>query len=158
MQFIRSGSGGAKSCRVTWSHPAVRLKITLFPMAHLASSSFYQRVRRELEPFDYILYEGVSWRAAPTGHRLYDLAARSFKLAAQEEALRWPAKGVRINIDMPYPEFRTRFKALPLYQRLLLTFLRPLMWAISKLPDTKRELFTSITVGKRSGTMRMSYT
>jgi hypothetical protein len=115
-------------------------------MVHIASEEFYQRVSDELRRCKYVLTEGVSWRKDRRRQRLYDLAARNLGLAAQEDALHYPETAERIHIDMPRPEFRRRFSRIPLRYRLLLIFLRPLLWVLTKLPELRNMLLTHMVV------------
>ncbi len=140
MQFIKKWRRGAESCRITWNHADIKLKFVLYPMVHIASAAFYERISEDLKRCDFILYEGVDWRKSKRRHHLYDLAARNLGLAAQENKLIFPQNAKAVNIDMPSQEFRTRFEHIPFRYRLLLLFLRPILWGITKVPAIKAEI------------------
>jgi hypothetical protein len=132
VNFLVQSQGGAKSQRITYSHPTSNLKFTVYPMAHLGSPHFYEKITQDLELFSYALLEGVTWRRNGKGGPLYDWAASSLGLVTQRNALKLPDHVKRLNIDMPSSLFRRRFLRLPLPQRLLLYSVRPLGWILAK--------------------------
>jgi hypothetical protein len=103
----------------------------------MASVSFYQRISDDLNRFDFILYEGVTWNKDNTKDPMYDWAAKSLGLVAQADHLKLPSEICSFNIDMPSGEFRDEFNKIPVGWRLLLIFLRPLLWLSTKFSGSK---------------------
>ena len=118
--------------------------MTAYPMMHIASQDYYERIESEIERCEYVLVEGVSWRRDDKRRPLYDLVARNLGLAAQENALRYPQQARKINLDMQRSEFRTLFFRLPVRYVLMFLFLRPLLWAMTLPPSFRR---TAIVYG-----------
>jgi hypothetical protein len=116
------------------------MRVTIYPMLHIANQSFYEQLSKELVRCQYVLYEGVTWRSGNKRHPLYDLVARNLGAAAQEKALQMPAEATKINLDMGCAEFRKRFLRLPLWNIAGIVFLRYLLW-LSTLPRVLRNQF-----------------
>ncbi len=139
MEFVRRTGRTLRVCRITFNHPESRLRFTLYPMFHIGRPEFYAEVSRDLPRFRYLLLEGVSWHARPP-RRMYDLAAENLGLAAQETSLVLPPAAERVNVDMPRDAFRPLFGRLPAGQRLVLVFLRRVLWAVLLFPGARRSM------------------
>jgi len=126
-------------------------------MVHLASLQFYEEISKDLGRFDYILYEGVSWRRDGKGKPLYDWAAKNLGLVTQRKFLKFPDLVTKINIDMPPPEFRERFLNLSITYRFIFRMLRPLLWLITKFSAAKEYMINSMTT-KEAKKYSKSYT
>jgi hypothetical protein len=113
-------------------------------MVHVAAAQFYDEISKDLERFDYILHEGVSWRRNAKDKPIHDWAAKNLGLVTQKRFLKFPEGIPKINIDMPCPEFRERFLNLPIFNRLLFRILRPFLWLISKSPAAKEVMMNSL--------------
>jgi len=124
---------------MTWNNPDTKLKVTTYPMLHIADQRYYDRLSADLDRCRYALLEGVSWQLGDAKRPLYDLVARNLGLVAQERALRIPASVVRINIDMMRSEFRMRFFSLPLRYIAMVVLLRRLLWLLTLPPGFRRE-------------------
>jgi hypothetical protein len=122
---------------MTWNNPATRLKLTTYPMVHIADRLYYERVSAELTRCQYALVEGVSWRLGDEKRPLYDLVARNLGLAAQERALKIPASVTKLNVDMMRSEFRMRVLSLPLRYIAMLVLMRRLLWLLTLLPPLR---------------------
>jgi len=145
LKFIKTSKLKAKSYRITFNHSDSKMKFTLYPMVHLASMHFYEGVSKDLNRFDYILYEGVTWRKDGKGKTIYDWAAKNLGLVTQRKFLKFPDSIAKINIDMPAPEFRERFLNLSIIYRILFRMLRPWLWFITKFPVAKKYIISSMT-------------
>jgi hypothetical protein len=152
--FLQKSGRSVTSCRVTWNHPNTKLKITLYPMMHIASREFYESVGFGLQRCTYVLTEGVSWRKDKSRRKLYDLAAKNLGLVAQEDVLRYPAGVTSVHIDMPTSEFRSHFVRMPLRYRLLMRFLRPLLRLLTTVPDLRNELLLHLVEADSHGYRR----
>lgn len=116
---------------MTWNHPDTKMKVTTYPMLHIADQRYYDQLSEDLDRCRFALVEGVTWRLGDARRPLYDLAARNLGLAAQEVALRVPGTATKLNLDMHRSEFRERFFRLPVRYMLMLIFLRPLLWLLT---------------------------
>jgi hypothetical protein len=124
------------------------MKITTYPMLHIGLMSFYERITTELKRCKFVLREGVSWGRKKKGRKLYDWCARNLGLVAQEDTLSYPSEATVINIDMKRSRFIRRFNLLPLKYKLLLRFLRFLLWLSTIFPPIKRDYILPMLVGK----------
>lgn len=115
-------------------------------MVHLASLQFYEKISEDLCRFDYILYEGVTWRKDGKGKPLYDWAAKNLGLVTQRKFLKFPDSVIKINIDMPSPEFRERFLNLSIMYRIMFRMLRPLLWLVTRSTSAREYIISSVTV------------
>jgi hypothetical protein len=113
--------------RTTMSHPGHGLRVTLYPMFHIGSPNFYAALSEDLMRFRIFLLEGVRWRGL--GGPFYDLMARNLGLVTQRDHLHLPAEAERIPLDMTEAEFDREARGLPIYWRLPLRLLRPILWA-----------------------------
>jgi hypothetical protein len=129
--------------RTTMSHPEHGLRITLYPMFHIGSAAFYDGLSEDLRRFRVFLLEGVRWK----GFRgpLYDLAARNLGLVTQRARLRIPEEAERLRLDMSDAEFTHEVGAVPLRWRLLLRFLRPILWAVTATAPGRNALWEGMS-------------
>jgi hypothetical protein len=111
--------------RTTMSHPEHGLRITLYPMFHIGSAAFYDALFEDLRRSRVFLLEGVRWKGIRGP--VYELAARNLGLVTQRGRLQIPQGAERLRLDMS-DEFTHEVGALPLRWRLLLRFLRPILW------------------------------
>jgi hypothetical protein len=131
MQFLRSDEHHIDSCWITWNHPDLKIKATIYPMLHIANRVFYERLSNELARCQYVLYEGVTWHLDEKRRPLYDLLAKNLGIASQENTLRMPAEATKVNLDMDRLEFRKRFFRLPLRSIIGFLFLRHILWILT---------------------------
>jgi hypothetical protein len=127
IEFVRGDLAAVG--RTTMTHPDHGLRVTLYPVFHIGSSSFYRALSEDLGRFRVFLLEGVrmrGWRGP-----LYDLAARNLGLVTQREHLRLPSDAERLPLDMTEAEFTQQARTLPIYWRLFLWLLRPILWAVT---------------------------
>lgn len=108
-EFVRGDL--AAVARTAMAHPGHGLRITLYPMFHVGSPSFYEALSADLTRFRVFLLEGVRWR----GFRgqLYDLVAKNLGLVTQQERLRIPPDSETLLLDMTEHEFAMEAQALP---------------------------------------------
>jgi len=137
---MRADDHHLDSCWMTWNHPGTKLKVTTYPMVHIADQHYYDRLSADLVRCQYALLEGVSWRLGDAKWPLYDLLARNLGMVAQEQAFRVPDSVARINIDMMRSEFRMRFFSLPLRYIVIFFFLRRLLWLLTLPPSFRWEV------------------
>jgi len=149
MQFMRSDDHHLDACWMTWNHPDTKLKLTTYPMVHIADREYYDRVAADLSRCRHVLLEGVSWRTGDRRRPLYDLAARNLGLAAQEVALRYPASATRLNVDMGRAEFRSEFFRLPIHRIVLLVLLRRVLWLVTLFPSLRKDVIRYVFLHRR---------
>jgi len=125
IEFVRGDLAAVG--RTSMTHPDHGLRVTLYPVFHVGSPTFYAALSEDLRRFRVFLLEGVRW----SGWRgpLYDLAASNLGLVTQREHLHLPPDAERLPLDMAEAEFTQEARALRLHWRLLLWFLRPILWA-----------------------------
>jgi hypothetical protein len=113
--------------RTTMSHPEHELRVTLYPVFHIGSPAFYAALSEDLARFRVFLLEGLRWRRSRAS--VYGLAARNLGLVAQFDQLRLPPGAERLPMDMDAAAFAAAVRDLPVSSRLMLRFLRPVLWA-----------------------------
>lgn len=141
IEFVR-GSLAAVG-RTTMRHPEHDLRVTLYPMFHVGSPAFYDALSDDFRRFQVFLLEGVRWKGLR--RPLYDLAARNVGLVSQREWLRWPEGVERLSLDMAEVDFTREAAALPVHWRLLLRFLRPVLWALTLTASGRHVLWDGIS-------------
>jgi hypothetical protein len=144
IEFVR-GSVAAVG-RTMMRHPEHDLCITLYPMFHIGSPRFYDALSEDFRRFQVFLLEGVRWK----GWRgpLYDLATRNVGLVSQRERLRLPESVERLSLDMSEVDFTRGAGALPFHWRLVLRFLRPVLWAMTLTASGRHALWDAISKEK----------
>ncbi len=141
VEFVRGDLAAVG--RTTMSHPGHGLRLTLYPIFHVGSPSFYAALSEDLRRFRVLLLEGVrlrGWRAP-----LYDLAARNLGLVTQREHLHLPSDAECLRLDMTEPEFAEEASALPIHWRLLLWGLRPVLWAVTSTEAGRHSVWDSFS-------------
>lgn len=141
VEFVRGNLAAVG--RTAMGHPDHDLRITLYPVFHIGSVAFYDAVSEDLRRFRVFLLEGIRWK----GFRgpLYDLAARNVGLVTQRARLRLPEGAERLSLDMSAIDFTREAGALPLHWRLLLRFLRPVLWAATSTASGRHALWDAIS-------------
>lgn len=134
---------GARSAVITLRAPRTPMRITLFPMIHLGTPDYYRSVTARLASSDLIIAEGVSGRSAAARALTlaYRLPAHSHRLALTVQHIDYASLGIPvIRPDITAPQFRTRWRALPLPQRLMAWTLVPAFAVAFTLLGTRRTL------------------
>jgi hypothetical protein len=144
IEFVRGSL--AAVARTLMRHPDHDLRITLYPIFHVGSAAFYDALSEDLRRFHVFLLEGVRWKGLRGP--LYDLAARNVGLVSQRERLRLPEGAERLSLDMSEVEFTREAGALPLHWRLLLRFLRPVLWVVTLTASGRHALWDAISKEK----------
>lgn len=144
IEFVR-GSLAAVG-RTMMRHPEHDLRITLYPMFHVGSQAFYDALSEDLGRFQVFLLEGVRWKGLRGP--LHDLAARNVGLISQRERLRLPEGAERLSLDMAEVDFTREADGLPVHWRLLLRFLRPVLWAVTLTASGRHALWDAISKEK----------
>lgn len=143
MQFIEVSMTGARSAVITLRAARTPMRITLFPMTHLGTPDYYRSVTACLAGRDLIVAEGVHGRlaAARALTLAYRLPAHSRRLDLTVEHVDYASLGIPVICpDITAPQFRKRWRALPLLQRLAVWTLLPAFAAAFTLLGTRRIL------------------
>jgi hypothetical protein len=143
VQLIEVSMTGARSAVITLRAPRTPLRITLFPMTHLGTPDYYRSVTASLARRDLIIAEGVPGRlaAARALTLAYRLPAHSHRLDLTVEHVDYASLGIPvIGPDISAAQLRTRWRALPLLQRLAVWTLLPACAAAFTLLGTRRTL------------------
>lgn len=117
-------SGNALDLRIAVYHftkPNSPHQFITFPMVHVGSSEFYQKIAQKLIPCDIVLYEGIKSKKGSLGIRSYELVAQHLGLSLQKEALETSRlKHIEfIHADLRKQEFEGYWRQIPLQQRML---------------------------------------
>lgn len=143
MQLIEVSMTGARSAVITLQAPQTPMRITLFPMTHLGTADYYQSVTARLAGSHLIIAEGISGRTAARDALTlaYRLPAHSRRLALTVQVIDYASLGIPVICpDITAPQFRKRWRSLPLLQRLTVWTLTPAFAAAFTLLGTRRTL------------------
>jgi hypothetical protein len=143
VQLIEVSMTGARSSVITLRAARTPMRITLFPMTHLGTPDYYRSVTTHLAGRDLIIAEGVYGRlaAARALTLAYRLPAHSHRLDLTVQHVDYASLGIPIiRPDITAAQFRKRWRALPLLQRLAVWTLLPACAAAFTLLGTRRTL------------------
>jgi hypothetical protein len=143
VQLIEVSMTGARSAVITLRAPRTPMRITLFPMTHLGTPDYYRSVTARLAGSDLIIAEGISGRlaAARALTLAYRLPAHSRRLGLTVQHIDYASLGIPvIRPDITAPQFRKRWRSIPLLQRLTIWTLIPVFAAAFTLLGTRRTL------------------
>jgi len=144
IEFVRGDL--AALGRTAMRHPNHDLRITLYSMFHVGSAAFYEALSEDLRRFRVFLLESVRWKGLRGP--LYDLAARNVGLVTQRAWLRLPEGVERLSLDMSEVEFTREIGTILVHWRLLLRFLRPVLWAVTSTASGRHALWDAISKEK----------
>ena len=138
------------------SHPDHGLRVTLYPVFHVGSPAFYAALSEDLARFRVFLLEGLRWRR--TRGSVYGLAARNLGLVAQADHLRLPPGTERLPMDMDAAAFEAALRDVPLAPRLMLRFLKPLLWAATLTESGRHLVWDSLSKDRHARSLREEHT
>lgn len=130
MQFIESSILGVRAARLSFTSPRTETRVTLFPMAHVGEPDFYKATYEDALDHDVVLLEGVHSPVAARITRSYRWLVGSRAMAGLVVQPRMPAEGGKarlVHADLAGEEFEAEWKAVPLWQRLAIYALAPLV-------------------------------
>lgn len=149
MQIIDTGVMGTRSAILRLTRKGSRLNFLVFPMIHVASPRFYKEVRRRLGDCEVVVAEGVS---GPTviGSALtltYRLIPANRRSGLVEQDIDYYALGVEvINPDVTGEEFDRSWRALPLWLRVLMWCVIPVVTVAQLVGGRKRLLAPDVAL------------
>lgn len=134
MQIIEITGLGVRSAVITMHRNDTTLRFILFPMMHVASPSFYARVRRRLSECDLIVAEGVRGKSRQLSAitLAYRFAPRWRRngLEVQQTASLLPAGIPVVNPDVTAAEAVADLRRLPRWMYLMLLLAAPVMGVV----------------------------
>jgi hypothetical protein len=131
VQVIDVADGQVRSGIITMGRKSTPLRFVLFPMCHVASSSFYAEVRGLLSGCDLIVAEGIHGRSVQL--RAITLAYRfaprfrRWSLQLQDHDTLLPPDVPVINRDVTAADLSSGLRQLPRWEYGLLLVLAPLL-------------------------------
>ena len=119
MQIVESSFIGLRSARIELASDTCKTRITLFPMAHVGESAFFEQVASDALAHDLVLIEGVGGRVARRLTRVYRWAGVSRLGLMQQPKL---AVGGHVrNADLSSEAFEQQWAKVPFATRVLYT-------------------------------------
>jgi hypothetical protein len=149
IEFVRGDLAAVG--RTTMTHADHHLLVTLYPVLHIGSPSFYAALSEDLKRFRVFLLEGVRWRWKGA---LYDLAARNLGLVTQRTHPHLPDDSERLPLDMSPAEFSREAERLPMRWRLALRLVRPILWAMTATEWGRHRVWDSFSKESVYATLR----
>jgi hypothetical protein len=149
IEFVRGDLAAVG--RTTMTHPDHDLRVTLYPVFHIGSPSFYAALSDDLKRFRVLLLEGVRWRWRT---QLYDLAAHNLGLVTQRTHLHLPDPSERLLLDMTAAEFGREAGRLPIRWRLVLWFLRPILWVMTSTDSGRHRVWDTFSKARHVRALR----
>lgn len=130
MQILEASSWGLRASRMRLTRPSGGSAITLFPMLHIGEDSFYKVVYADAFSQDVVLMEGIDSPVTKHITRSYRWikGSRVSDLIVQPR----PPRGMDcvvdvINSDLTRAEFDQAWRAVPLWMRLAVMVLAPIV-------------------------------
>jgi hypothetical protein len=143
LQFIESNVIGLRAAHYRLRGPDGLAEVSLLPMIHIGSASYYTEVRQRLEKCDVILFEGVRSLPGLIITLAYRLAAhrKRLGLVTQGEALSLSLLRARlVHADANTEEFSVMWSRVPWYQRIILLIGAPLFGLALYLTATRESI------------------
>ncbi len=129
MQFIESSVFGVRAARLTFSS-GDQARVTLFPMVHVGEPEFYRATYEDALNHDVILWEGVRSPIVTRITRSYRWLLRSRAmtgLVLQPKIPSEAGKARLVHADLTAEEFEIEWKRVPMWLRLAVYALAPLV-------------------------------
>jgi hypothetical protein len=140
VQIVERSDLSVRAVIYRFANEAHALEFEVFPMIHVAEPRFYDSVRGRLENCDVVLYEGVDSMRVSIATQSYRLMARRRRLGLvyQGDALRRSDIETRwVHADLSTPEFRKAWLSVPLWQRLAVYVVAPMLGAYRYVTATR---------------------
>jgi hypothetical protein len=130
MQFVEESVIGVRSARLSFSSPTSGVRVTLFPMIHVGEPEFYRSTYLDAQLHDVVLLEGVRSPVVTRITRSYRWTERSKSLSGLVVQPRFPDDGSNrkiVHADLLPEEFEAEWRKVPLWLRLAVSVLSPLI-------------------------------
>ncbi|WP_329297299.1 hypothetical protein OG410_01050 [Streptomyces sp. NBC_00659] len=158
MQIIEVTGYAVRSAVITMRRTGTPLEFVIFPMLHVASSTFYSQVRIRLRECDLIVMEGVRGRSAAVSaltlaYRFTPMRRRN-GLQLQRDELLIPGDVPVINPDVTAAEAIADLKEMSRWTYLLLLVAAPVMGLVFALRGPRAFLDEDLVVEDLPSTLR----
>jgi hypothetical protein len=130
MQFIEASMFGVRSARLTFGSRTSATRVTLFPMVHVGVPEFYEATYDDALTHEVVLFEGVRSPVTVRVTRSYRWLVGSRAMVGLVVQPRLPTGGARgriIHADLTAEEFAREWNAVPLWVRMALYVVAPLI-------------------------------
>jgi len=130
MQFIESSILGVRAARLSFTSRATEARITLFPMVHIGEANFYRAAYEDALGHDVVLLEGVRSPVTVRVTRSYRwlIGSRAMMgLIVQPKMPTDAGKARLVHADLTGEEFEAEWRAVPLWMRLAIYVLAPVI-------------------------------
>ena len=149
MQFVEASPFGVRSARLTLTSPTCAVRVTLFPMIHVADPSFYEETYLDAREHDMVLLEGVDSPIVKRITRSYRWLVGSRAMAGlivQPKFVREGAKPEIIRADLTATEFAAAWSKVPIWQRAIIFVAAPAIGLHRRWFSTRRGLAKDMQV------------
>jgi len=130
MQFIESSMLGVRSARLSFARGGSAVRVTLFPMIHIGEPDFYDATYKDALSHDVVLIEGVRSPVVLRITRSYRWLIGSKAMAGlvvQPPIAVEGADARMVLADLSREEFEREWRDVPLWQRVVLYLLAPVV-------------------------------
>lgn len=149
MQIIDTGAMGTRSAVLRLRRRGSELNFVVFPMMHVATPAFYREVTRRLGGCAVVVAEGVTGRSAAVWALTltYRIIPANRRSGLVRQRIDYAALGVPVvRPDVTSEEFGQSWRALPLWLRLSVWCLLPVMVVAQLLGGRKVLLAPSVAL------------
>jgi hypothetical protein len=142
MQIVERSMLGVRAARQVMQSPDKLVSVTLFPMIHIGQESFYRQVYADTAQHDIVLVEGVRspiTKLITSSYRWIDKAKLNLVVQPRHpEGVSGHPKIV--HADLSTDEFHREWAKLPLWLKLLVGIIAPLIGIHRRLFATRESL------------------
>lgn len=120
---------GLRAVHYKFRSDLIDIEVDIFPMIHVGSASYYEEIKRKLDNYDFIIFEGVKSSRSRFITASYRYLTRSKRLGLVTQSKGLPLKQFKeklIHGDVNTLEFDNNWKKIPFYQRVLILVISPL--------------------------------
>lgn len=149
---------GVRAARLNFVSETTAVRVTLFPMVHVGEAEFYDATYLDARTHDVVLLEGVD---SPVSRRI----TRSYRWLAGSRTLRgliiqprFPAGAPPpqvIHADLTGPEFEAEWRSVPIWIRLLVYAMAPIMGLQRRWFYTRARLAKNMGCGDQTTLMEL---
>lgn len=128
MQFIETSVFGVRAARLTFASSSSTKRVTLLPMVHVGDMAFYEATYDDALGHDVVLMEGLRSPIAVRVTRSYRWLVGSRAMAGLVVQPRLTSREGRARLvqsDLTAEAFAAEWRAVPLWQRVLIYALAP---------------------------------
>jgi hypothetical protein len=141
MQIVERSMLGVRAARQVMQSPDKEVSVTLFPMIHIGQESFYRQVHADALQHDVVLMEGVRspvTRLITSSYRW--IHKEKLGLIVQPRIAESDGKPRIVLADLSGEEFQKEWAKLPLWLKLAVAFVAPIVGVHRRLFATRESL------------------